>query len=187
MDCRTFKKLFSPFLDGALDESNSAVAREHLSVCPFCARLVSAYRAGTDNLARTRQIDPPDDLFDAVMSAVKTRPATALKHPGGALALLRPRFVLPGLAAAALALAFGFFLRTGGPEPREAQYYTLVDSTMDMINYQVAEQLARKENTQRMKAVQLASFAPSEEETAQKSGVNRHPVIILSGVSDFSE
>jgi len=186
MDCRTFRKLFSLFLDGTLDKARNEGADEHLSICPYCNRLVQSYRTGAENLSCAPQIDPPDDLFDSVMSAVKAAPDA--RKGSARVLVLRPRIVLPGLAAAAaLALAFGFFLFSGGSQPQQTQYITLVDSTMDMINYQVTEQLARKENSQRTKTVQLASYTRSEEESVEEPEVDRNPVIILSGISEFAE
>ncbi|MCE5272209.1 zf-HC2 domain-containing protein [bacterium] len=192
MDCRAFKKLFSLFVDGELDERRNERARKHLAVCPLCCRLVAAYRAGADSLERQARLEPPADLFERVMGAVGQAPATAVRprvrRERPSLSLLRPRVMLPGLAAAAAALSFGIFLLIGGgAQPEPAPFMVQVDSTMDMINYQVAEQLARKENSQRARAVQLASYARVEDESSQKSGISRSPVIVLSGVSDFAE
>ncbi len=192
MDCRAFRKIFSLFLDGELDERRSENARKHLAVCPLCGRLVSAYRAGADSLERQAQIEPPADLFDRVIGAVKPTPAMAVRprvRRQSSPVLLRPRVLLPGLAAAAAAiLSFGIFLLSGGGVQTEAvPFMVQVDSTMDMINYQVAEQLARKENSQRAKAVQLASYSRVEDESSPKSEASRNPVIVLSGISDFAE
>ncbi len=186
MDCRTFKRLFSPFLDGTLDKKRSESASEHLSVCPYCNRLVRSYRAGAEHLANSPQIEPPDDLFDSVMREVKSGPAVK-RRPARVLAL-RPRIVASGLAAAAaLALALGFFLFSGGSQPQQAQYITLVDSTMDMINYQVTEQLARKENSQRTDMVQLVAYTRPVEKQEEEPEVDPNPVIVLSGISELAE
>jgi hypothetical protein len=186
MDCRTFKKLFSPFLDGTLDKRRTESASGHLSVCPYCNRLVRSYRAGTESLARTPQIEPKDDLFDSVMQAVKSGPA--VKRRPAPVLVLRPRIVVPGLAAAAaLALALGFFMFSGGSQPQQVQYITLVDSTMDMINYQVTEQLARKEDSQRTDMVQLVSYTRVDEKQEQEPEVDPNPVIVLSGISELAE
>lgn len=186
MNCRRFKKLLSAFLDGELGSDIQGRVREHLRLCRPCARLVEAYRTGVKALGGSTELDPPADLFESVMSAVSPRPQPYRKA-FELRSFIRPRVLAPALAAAVVALVFTMTPEFGIVGDGNRGNFAAVDSTMDMINFQVAEQLAGKETSREKRAVRLASYNWSEDEAVLSDGVSRNPVIVLSGVSEYGE
>jgi hypothetical protein len=184
MNCRAFKQMFSFFLEGELEPRVHAQAQAHLKGCGKCSRLVEAHRTGVRLLLDQPEIDPPENLFDLVRAAAadRSRPAPLLPvRP-----FRRPLFYVPATVAAAAVMAISFFFNSENGTPVRLENYVLVDSTMDVVNFQVAEQLAYQENEARKAgsgSARLASYAGIEDEAVLSYGASRTPVIIQSGVS----
>ena len=182
MNCHQFQKVFSACIEGELRGEIQARAQQHLQLCHHCSRLLDAHRIGVTALGKASELAPPEDLFESVMSAVAVNSPRTFELRS----VFQPRIMIPALSAALIVMMFTLFPKLEVPGEGIHPEFAVVDSTMDMINYQVAEQLASKENSQKMKAVRLATYSRVEDESG-KSGVNRNPVIILSGISDYGE
>jgi TolA-binding protein len=70
MDCEKFEAAMMDELYGELDELTSAAAKRHVAGCARCAGLLGGLRA-TRRLATVPLVDPPADLEDRILSAVR--------------------------------------------------------------------------------------------------------------------
>ena len=90
-DCPEYQELLSALLDGQLSEDERGELRTHLSVCRDCAAM---YEAFSDVSGAMEFDEPPADLHDRVMDAVR---ATIPKK--------KAPWLLPTLSAAACFVA----------------------------------------------------------------------------------
>src|ERR1700734_3948622 len=70
MDCEKFESAMMDELYGELDELTSAAAKRHVAGCVRCAALLAGLRA-TRRVAVMPLVDPPADLEDRILSAVR--------------------------------------------------------------------------------------------------------------------
>jgi hypothetical protein len=91
VDCEKFESLLIDELYGELDEVTSAAVRRHAAGCARCGALLSGLRA-TRKVAALPMEEPPDDLEDRILSAVReqqkvlpfrARASSALSRAGG--------------------------------------------------------------------------------------------------------
>jgi anti-sigma factor RsiW len=84
MDCRDFWDRYSEFADGLLDEAAEGDFRRHLSGCPSCRRLDSAYHAGQSALCEMPQISPSCEFRRHLVSRLhRARREPALRQWSG--------------------------------------------------------------------------------------------------------
>jgi hypothetical protein len=70
MDCEKFESAMMDELYGELDELTSAAAKRHVAGCARCSALLGGLRA-TRRVATVPLVDPPADLEDRILAAVK--------------------------------------------------------------------------------------------------------------------
>jgi len=70
MDCEKFESAMMDELYGELDELTSAAAKRHVAGCARCSALLDGLRA-TRQVATVPLVDPPADLEDRILAAVK--------------------------------------------------------------------------------------------------------------------
>jgi hypothetical protein len=104
MDCRFFKKRHQAFLDDTLPGIETAAMREHLRVCPSCARQDASIRRALFLVRNLPHIEPSDGFSArlrtrlAVEAARPTRPDTVFRGPStGAFAGLASAVFVVGL------------------------------------------------------------------------------------------
>lgn len=96
------------YLHGELPPGQDAVVHAHIATCLECARAQSEEVALTDLLrahARAEERDLPERVVAQIRESVRRRPDTSAWHR--LRASLRPAFVLPAAAAAAIAIYLG--------------------------------------------------------------------------------
>jgi len=99
MDCRSFREIFSDFLDGALDAAVEARCRRHVASCEACRRFDSAYRTGVSTLRGLDPLSPARDLSVRILHRVRREPKLALLAGGYGLAGALLLTTLIGLVA----------------------------------------------------------------------------------------
>ena len=184
MNCRDFLGHFSAYLDRELKGQALVESEAHLDGCEKCARRVNAYRQGIEQLRHLPEIEPPVNL------AVRVKQASFSGAPTISLRPRRFRFMIPAAAAAVVAVALSVTLIGTKDERSVAYEISPVDSTMDLVNLQVAREVLEKpasgsERPQRR--IRLAYYAPDEDEPVLSYGVNPNPDIVLSGVTETGE
>ena len=112
-------------LDGTASAADSARLHSLLEQEPELAARFEALRRASGELSRAERLEPPPDLLEGVMAAVRERPGAPAPRPGW-LAALRALFAPVPLAACAAALVVGVVLGAllpagfgGSPAERE--------------------------------------------------------------------
>jgi len=73
MNCSRFETLLSDYLEEALDSRVRAALDLHLQVCPDCSSLVDAVRSVRSQLAELPQIEPTEELIEAIVEKTSGR------------------------------------------------------------------------------------------------------------------
>ena len=181
MNCSLFKRNFSAYLDGELDNSLLASCESHLEQCPSCARLLAAYRTGIASLSESTGLQAPEGLFERVLAGVSP------KRVNRGVQWRTAGFWVPLAAAAMLILALSFSMyQSGGVNPAASLEVAALDSTLDVVTGQlIAEQNKTPQAHARAIKAYLTSYSPEESADGEASlsyGVSHHPDLVEGGV-----
>ncbi|MBN2289347.1 MAG: zf-HC2 domain-containing protein [Candidatus Glassbacteria bacterium] len=184
MNCRSFLRYFSAYLEGELEGERLTESEAHLERCEKCARRVKAYRQGLTHLHDLPAVEPPPDLYFRVKRASYAGAAST------GLGTRRLRLMIPAAAAAVITLAVALFFIDTGNERQLRYGMSAADSTVDVVNYHPAGEFHSRDRLgakRQARQVMLASYAVPEDEPAFSYPVHTRPVFVLSGVAESGE
>ncbi len=118
MDCKEFNKMVWPYLDGELQEDQSARLEDHAAHCATCARELAVQKNISRALAEMgrEEIDAPAELCGAVMSQLRTeRRGILVKLPAAWRKTSAAAATLLLLAGGSLGINAGLKLIGSGP------------------------------------------------------------------------
>src|SRR5205823_6947092 len=109
MNCQEPKAQLQAYLDGELDLTRSLEIEKHLRECSECSQAINSLRLLQQGFRN-------DSLRFQAPAGLENRVRSALHRQGGSRAqMLRWRWLLPALSAAALAIVFAGYLLTRTP------------------------------------------------------------------------
>lgn len=118
MDCKEFNKMVWPYLDGELQEDQSALLEDHAAHCAVCTRELAVQKNISRALAEMGQeeIEAPAELCGAVMSQLRTeRRGILVKLPAAWRKTVAAAAALLLLASGSLGVNAGLKLIGSGP------------------------------------------------------------------------
>ncbi len=185
MNCHSFNRFFSAFLDGELDPSRFSACQAHLQDCPRCHRLAEAYRTGVEGFRAAPALQAPSpEVLLARIEAVAGQAAAG----GEVIRLGRTRYWAPAAAAAVvLSAVIGFSLFHTEADSYSRHLAAVRDSTLDVVNVLHAELYAGTED--QAGPAELVTVGYEERREQEESGQvsAQDPVFVLGGVSENSE
>lgn len=107
-NCEKYQEMISSMLDGELSDAQQSELSRHLSVCPRCRRMYSAFSA-LSSAAAEDTVPVPADLHESIMSAVRSSASAASRR--GLIVRLRP---YAAAAACLIVIAAGAICLRGG-------------------------------------------------------------------------
>jgi anti-sigma factor RsiW len=96
MNCKETHRNIFDYLDGVLDEHETAEMERHLTLCSDCSSRVSFIRSGLEVISVDRRVEPDSEFINSVMSGIDS---------AGRVISLRERFISVASAAAIILVA----------------------------------------------------------------------------------
>ena len=127
MKCKDWKIKISEFLDGALDEAESAKVLSHIESCPECGRFYDEHSAICELVSsRAENAAPSPFTWNKIERRITSEPEAA---PGRTiLDFLRMHRFAYGLASAMVLICLAALIQLRGPSSEELQLLAEMDA-----------------------------------------------------------